>query len=242
MIIKSVYGRKTLKNMTTVMIRQPGYLPYLGFFKKIQNSDIFVFLDDVQFSKGSYENRNKIKTKTGFKWLSVPIVHSSNQKINQIKISNDEDWRSKHKHILFENYHNAPFFTVYWNDIEKILSMDWVNLVDLNLYLIQFFCNELKINTKCILSSKLDIHSSKSQRLLDICQKLNSTKYISGTYGKDYLNKQIFTQKKIDVEFENFIHPIYHQINGKFLSNMSVVDILFNEGENSKKILDDSNP
>ncbi len=222
--------------MTIISIRQPGYLPYLGFFKKIQSSDIFVFLDDVQYERSGFDNRNKIKTVDGNMWLTVPVRNKFGQKLNQVIII-DSEWRSNHRLSIRTNYQKAPYFSKYWDTIDEILCSKWEKLLDLNLKLIQFFIKELRLNTKTILSSELQIELSGSEKLLEICKKLGAKTYMSGENGKQYLDQKIFADSKIKVIYEKFQHPIYRQINGNFISNMAIIDLLFNEGENSKDIL-----
>lgn len=222
------------------MIRQPGYLPYLGFFKKIETSDVFVFLDDVQYSIRDGDNRNKIKTSTGFKWLTIPLHKPFGKKFNEVEIANSKDWRTNHKNLICAFYQKAPFFESYWEEIESILNKKWSKLIDINSRFIEYFCKILEINTKIVFSSDLHINSTRSQRLLDISQKLNAKKYRSGSKGKNYLDEDIFLKNNIEIEYEKFTHPQYNQINGEFLENMSIIDLLFNEGENAKKILIES--
>ncbi len=226
--------------MTKVSIRQPGYLPYLGFFKKIQSSDIFVYLNDVQYERGDWDNRNKIKTSKGITMLTVPVYNKFGQKLNQVNITNIKNWNEKHMKTIQNNYNKAPFFENYWDKIESILSKKWEKLIELNISLLEYFYSELNLTTKTIFSSDLNIKSTKSQRLLDICKFLNATTYISGEIGKTYLDEEIFTNSGIQVIYEKFQHPTYNQIHGDFIPNLSIIDLLFNEGENSKKILSQS--
>ena len=115
------------------MIRQPGYMPNVGFFKKIQSSDIFVFLDDVQFSKDSFDNRNRIKTSLGVVWITVPLTRPVfERKINEVLISYETNWQNNHCNKIYENYKSAPYFSSYWSDIEKILTHKYEKLIDLN--------------------------------------------------------------------------------------------------------------
>jgi len=226
--------------MTLVMIRQPGYLSYIGFFKKIQTSDIFVYLDDVQYSVRDGDNRNKIRTQNGSIVLTVPLTKPFGKMINEVEIANSIDWRSKHKNAIKENYKKAPYFEKYWDNLETILSKKWEKLIELNLELIQYFNVALDLKTITIRSSELKIKSTKSQRLLDICKKLNATTYVSGELGKNYLDKKKFEDIGIKVLFEKFQHPTYKQIHGDFIPYMSIIDLLFNEGDNAKYILKNS--
>jgi len=223
--------------MTTVCIRQPLYLPNLGFFKKIQSSDIFVFLDDIQYGRGDFENRNKIRTSDGFMWLTIPIQNKFGEKLNQAKIVNTENWSKKHRTAIENNYHKAPHFKKYWKDIDLILSKKWEKLIDLNFELIHHFISILGLTTKTVKSSNLKISSTKSARLLDICKELNASIYLSGELGKNYLDEKIFHDEGIKITYEKFQHPTYKQIHGDFLPNMSILDLLFNEGDHSLEII-----
>ena len=227
-----------IQKLTNVIIRQPGYLPNLGFFKKIQSCDTFVFLDDIQFVKDRFDNRNRIRTKDGTTWLTVPVKRPVFKKnLNEILITNDIDWQRNHLNIIEEAYHDAPFFTTHWYSLQKILDKNWTKLIDLNIELIRYFMSALNLMTCTVNSSTLKKSSNQSQRLLDICKHLDASCYISGISGKDYLDEKIFHNSGIKIIYENFQHPAYKQIHGNFIENMSIIDLLFNEGENSQKIL-----
>ena len=220
-----------------VSIRQPGYLPHMGFFKKIQSCDKFVFLDDVQYERSDWDNRNKIRTFDGSIWLTIPVHNKFGQKLNEVMISYETNWQNKHRRSIELNYRKTPYFEKYWKEIDKILETKWERLIDLNFALIEYIMTQLDITTETIRSSEMKIETVGSQRLLDICKKLKATAYISGEMGKDYLDEAIFDNGKIKVIYENFQHPVYHQIHGEFIPNMSIIDLLFNEGNNSKSIL-----
>jgi len=223
------------------MIRQPGYIPNLGFFKKIQSCDIFVFLDDVQFEKDSFDNRNRIKSSDGVTWITVPLARPVfGKKINEVLISYETDWQNIHCNQIYENYKSAPYFSSYWSDIEKIITCKYKKLIDLNFKLIEYFNHTLDITTKTIKSSELTVTKTKTERLIEICSKLNATCYISGIAGKDYLDEKLFSNSEIKLIYENFIHPTYRQLHGNFIDNLSIIDLLMNEGPRSKKIINDS--
>ncbi len=226
--------------MKIVAIRQPGYLPYIGFFKKIQSVNEFIFLNDVQYSRGDWDNRNKIRTSEGSLWLTIPILNKPEKLLNQVKIDYSTNWVYKHESAIKFNYENSPFFDKYWNDIKQILDKSHTKLFDLNISLINYFISVLEIKTKTIFSSDLNLDSTGSKKLLDICKICNAQTYLSGELGKNYLNEDIFKKEKIKIIFEKFDHPIYSQKYKKFISNMSIIDLLFNEGENSIKILKNS--
>jgi len=226
--------------MTVISIRQPGYLPYMGFFKKIQASDIFVYLDDVQYERGDWDNRNQIRTSDGSMLLTVPVYNKFGQKLNEVPILNEQNWNRKHLNSIKNNYEKAPFFRKYWDFINSTLTKTWDRLIDLNLELVHYFNAELDLHTKSVRSSELNVSSTGSARLLEICKKLNANVYVSGELGANYLDEKVFVDAGIKVIYEKFRHPIYRQIHGNFIPNMSVIDLLFNEGENSKKILSES--
>lgn len=223
--------------MKLVCIRQPGYLPYIGFFKKIQSSDIFIYLDDTKFVEHGWDNRNKIKIDKGSMWLTVPIKRDSMQLVKDVLIANNESWKVKHLKSIKINYTKSPFFNDYWNDFSDIFQKDWNKLIDLNLNLIEYFNKKLEIITKTIRSSELQINSSGTKRLIEICQNVGATTYLSGILGKEYLDENLFKDAGIKIIYENFIHPIYKQLGNDFLPNMSIIDLLFNEGPNSGEII-----
>ena len=227
--------------MTNVMIRQPGYMPNLGFFKKIQSCDIFVFLDDAQFAKDGFDNRNRIKSSDGVAWITVPLARPVfGKKMNEVLISYETDWQSIHCNQIYQNYKSAPFFFSYWPDIEKILTCKHKKLIDLNFQLIKYFNHTLGITTKTIKSSELAVTQTKTERLIEICSKLNATCYISGITGKDYLDEKLFLNSGIKLTYEHFIHPTYGQLHGNFIDNLSIIDLLMNEGPRSQKIISES--
>lgn len=224
--------------MTTVAIHQPGYLPWLGFFKKMMNSDIFVFLDDVQFVNKDWYNRNFIKTNSGPTLLTVPVLSHHDTMLHQAKIDETKNWSVKHKKTILLNYSKSPYFDNYRSFIEELYSKKFELLIDINLEIINYVMEKLDIKCKTVLSSQLNISATGADRVLQICKDLNADVYISGTvWAKEHLNLDIFKQSNIQVNFQNFQHPVYHQLHGNFIPNMSVLDLLFNEGEKSKEIL-----
>lgn len=226
--------------MKITSIRQPGYMPYVGFFKKIASVDIFILLDDVQYSRSDWDNRNKIRTPEDSMWLTIPVLNKSSKLLSQVEIDYSKDWISKHKSAIKYNYEQCPFFDLYWNDIFSILDKSHKKLLDLNIDLINYFITILEIDTKIILSSDLHIDSTGSRKLLDICKSVDADTYLSGELGHDYLDTTIFENENIQIIFEKFEHPIYNQKHSKFIPNMSIIDLLFNEGNNSINILKNS--
>jgi len=226
--------------LTTISIHQPGYIPWAGFFKKIELSNIFVYLNDAQFKKNDWQNRNKIRTSDGLMWLSVPVKSNFGVSLNKIEIDNSGDWSRKHKKSIELNYSKAKYFEKYWNFFESIYDNKFEFLLDLNMKFIEKLNELLDIKTKTILSSELNLTKKGSERVLEICKRLSADTYISGTFGKEYLNLEEFKKNNIEVQFQNFQMKPYKQCYEPFMPNVSVIDLIFNEGNNSKHFLEQS--
>lgn len=228
--------------MKVVAIHQPEYLPWLGFFKKMMNVELFVFLDDVQFRKKGWQNRNRIRINDGTTLLSIPVHTHSYPKINEVTIDNEKNWSIRHKKSILYNYARAPYFGEIKDFIESIFEKKFQYLVDLNTEIIKFVMNELEIKSKIVFSSELEISKKGSDRVLDICKAVDADHYITGTFwAESNLRVEEFKKSNIDVEFQKFQHPIYKQIHGEFIPEMSIIDLLFNEGrKEAKKILQNS--
>ena len=228
--------------MKVVAIHQPEYLPWLGFFKKMMNVELFVFLDDVQFRKKGWQNSNRIRINDGTTLLSIPVHTHSYPKINEVTIDNEKNWSMRHKKSILYNYARAPYFDEIKDFIESIFEKKFQYLVDLNTEIIKFVMNELEIKSKIVFSSELEISKKGSDRVLDICKAVDADHYITGTFwAESNLRVEEFKKSNIDVEFQKFQHPIYKQIHGEFIPEMSIIDLLFNEGrKEAKKILQNS--
>ena len=228
--------------MKVVAIHQPEYLPWLGFFKKMMNVELFVFLDDVQFRKKGWQNRNRIRINDGTALLSIPVHTHSYPKINEVTIDNEKNWSIRHKKSILYNYARAPYFDEIKDFIESIFEKKFQYLVDLNTEIIKFIMNELEIKSKIVFSSELEISKKGSDRVIDICKAVGADHYITGTFwAESNLRVEEFKKSNIDIEFQKFQHPIYKQIHGEFIPEMSIIDLLFNEGrKEAKKILQNS--
>lgn len=224
-----------------VTMHQPEHLIWLGLVDKISKSDTFVVLDNVQFRKNYYQNRNKIRNRERWVWLTVPIKkHSLNTKIIDIEISYNQKWQEKYFTLLKLSYKDTKYFEKYFPDIKKIIDKKYKYLSDLNIDLIKFILKCFGIKKRIIKSSDLDlgtINSGGSDVVLKHCLKLGTKKFLSGQYGKDYLKLDDFKKNGIKVIFHKFKHPVYHQLAKPFIPEMSSIDLLFNYGPESKKIL-----
>ncbi len=220
-----------------VTIHQPEHLPWLGFFHKLYHAEQVVLLDNVQFRKNYFQNRNRILTTSGRQWLTVPVLSKgrSTAPIDQIPINEAVNWRRKYLETLRQSYRRHPYFPVYAPDIEGILHHKWENLVDLNMAIIELFLKALGSQRQLIRASELFVQGNRSNLLLAICQEMGADIYLSGPSGEEYLDEEIFHDAGIGVCYHEFHHPTYLQANwsGPFISSLSTVDLLFNVGPNS---------
>lgn len=226
--------------MTKIAIHQPMYLPYPGFFNKMKSVDVFVFLDDAQYSAGYYYNRNKIKTPDGELMLTVPIIRKFGQGLNEVKITNNIKWGKKHLQSLYGNYSQVKCFSNYIEFFEETYNTKWQKLHDLNMKTLFYLMKQLDINLPYYFSSNL-LKSYEpaegAQRIINICKKLNADVYLSGISGKDYLDTSLFEKNNIKLEYQNYNTKEYKQLWGEFIPNLSVVDLLFNLGEEAKEAI-----
>lgn len=218
---------------------QPVYLPWIGLFHKIAVSDAFCYFDDVQYQIKDFNNRNKIKMISGETWLTVPVLTKGyrEKKIREIEINNSIDWRKKHWKSIYLNYKKAPFFDKYSGFLEEVYKKDWQYLADLNEYMLKWFLEQLGIRVKYFRASGLKFKGYKSGLVLDMCEKLRADIYIFGALGKDYAEKEKFSAAGVKIYFQDYRHPIYRQEGKDFLPYMSIIDLLFNEGDKSLEVL-----
>lgn len=222
-----------------IAIMQPGYLPWLGFFELMQNCDLFVLLDDVPYTKKDWRNRNRIRTKEGWKWLSVPVRHKdrSGQLIKDVEIDNGKRWKKEHLNALYFNYHKAKYFTDYFSRLRNIYERAFDNLCILDCEIILYLRDQLKISTECITSSSLNIKSSKNKKILEICKILEAEELYDSKASAEFIDTALFEREDIRVEFQDYGHPVYHQVFDPFIPYMSVLDLLFNCGPESLNII-----
>ena len=218
---------------------QPAYLPWLGYFDKIRKADIFVFLDTVQFEKNSFINRNKIKTSQGPQWLTIPVKTKGHitTTLQDTMVDNSQPWRSKHLKSIEMNYRKTLFFKEYFPKLEVLLNVPEQTVAELCWQQLQFWLTEFNIKTKVVRSSDLAITSKKSNLVLDLCMDFKANNYLSGVLGKDYLDESSCATKGISVQFQEFQHPLYPQLWGKFLPYMSIIDYWMNCGSDLQNIL-----
>lgn len=222
-----------------LLITQPTFLHWIGYFDMIDYCDEIVFLDDVQFERRSWQQRNKIRTKDGLEWLTVPIKNKNlrEQKIYETIIDINSLENEKILSKIQHNYSKAKYFKDYWPEFKVIFSNSLNNskLIELNTKLISWFLTKLKINKQCHLSSSFNILGEKSMKLINICKLLKSEEYVSTIGASNYIKNygELFKKNNIQVYFHNYIHPEYKQCSEPFIPYASILDLLFNEGVNS---------
>jgi hypothetical protein len=219
--------------MKTVVIHQPDFLPYLGFFDRFLKSDLWVVLDHVQFvNKGnSWHYRDKIKTPNGAQWLSTSIQKCANDTpINEVLLSNTVDWRTKNLNLLRQNYGKAPGFAEVFPYIEELYAYSCIKMADFNLRSIEMLMKLFDISIPSVFSSKLDPQGKKNELLIDILNKVGADIYLSGVGAKDYMEPDLFKLSGIDVVYQDYKHPVYTQLHGNFIPYLSSIDLFLNCG------------
>lgn len=226
-------GKKTL------VVLQPGYLPWLGFFDQLRRSSVFVYYDDVQYDKHGWRNRNRIKSPDGPLWLTVPVRHKGLDQpaIRDIEIDPSRPWAKKHLASIEQLYRHAPHVQKYLPELREILSRPWTKLIDLDLALVETLSGWLGIRREIHLASSLGIPGGKTQRLVDLCRHFSVEAYLTGDAARDYLEVAEFEKAGIQVEWHDYRHPVYRQLHGDFVPYLSVIDLILNEGERSLPII-----
>ena len=225
-----------------VVIHQPDFLSYIGFFHRLLYADLYIVLDDVQFVKGtsqSWMNRDKIKTQNGEQWLTVNIKKApSGTKINEILLNDTLNWKKKNLDLLTQNYRKTPYFDEIYPYLEDLYSKECDNLSEFNMESIYMLNKLFDIKIDIVLSSSLKSTTIKSERLVELLKQVDATHYLSGVGARDYHIDKPFKDANIEVIWQDFKHPIYPQVHGDFIPYLSSIDLFFNCGiEKSREIL-----
>lgn len=222
--------------MNKIAILQSNYLPWKGVFDMIYRVDTFVFLEDVQYTEHDWRNRNKISTKEGVKWITVPINHSNRmgQKIYEAEINSKINWQRKHYNSFQLNYAKSPYFKQYeWILHELYKNNKWSKISDFNIYAIKLIAKELGINTQFVNSLDLKVKGIKDERIIEICKKLKATHYLSGPAAKNYIVPQRFKDADIELDYIKYEYPKYKQLYEPFNHYVTILDLLFNCGSDA---------
>lgn len=226
--------------MTTLVVLQPSYLPWLGFFDQVKRSDVFVFYDDVQFDKNGWRNRNRVKTARGPVWLTVPVRHTgrAGQRIDQVEVDARARWARKHLRTMREAYAQAPFLDRYLPELADLLEREWTLLVELDIALSRMMCGWFGLERPMYRSSQLNIGGSRNERLLALCRHFAADRYLSGDAAREYLDVGRFNDAGVAVEWHEFAHPDYPQLHGAFVPFMSAIDCVLNVGDGCGALLE----
>lgn len=223
---------------------QPVYLPWLGYFEQMALCDEFMFLDDVQYTKQDWRNRNRIRTKDGSMWLTIPIKRGKlGQLLNETQINHQLKWHRKHLAALEMNYKPCYYYEEVIGIYETVFSTRPQRLIDLTMPLIKAFAQYMSIETVFTRSSDLDIKSSdkpennKQGRVIELCNLRGADIFYTGPSAQDYIEDDVFTNAGVKPVFQNYIHPVYEQHFSGFESHMSIIDLLMNYGSDALEIL-----
>jgi len=223
----------------TVVIHQPDFLPYLGFFHRLIHADLWVVLDDVQFLRKGWHNRDKIKTPAGEKWITVAVKKAERtSNINKIFLSTQVDWRTSNMNLIIQNYKKAPYFNEISSYVEDFYKHACEKLIEFNLASIDMLLEIFGVDIPRIFASELKVEGEKNELMVNILRAVNSTTYLSGIGARNYFDPLPFEDAGINVLWQDFKHPVYPQMHGAFIPYLSSIDLLFNCGiVQSRKIL-----
>lgn len=215
-----------------VSIHQPDYIPWLGLYYKIAHSDVFVYLDDAQYSNEADHNVNKIKTPQGVLNLKVPVEQHLGDLICEVRTKDELKWKEKHLKTLKMNYAKSPYFDDIYPDFSKILEEHQGTIAELNMKINEYICSAFGFTTKILRSSDMNITSVREERVIDICLQVGATEYLSGNGARAYQTEEHFTKKGLKLTYLDYKPIEYAQLWPKvgFLPYMSVMDYLFNCG------------
>ncbi len=225
-----------------IAIAQPTYLPWLGYFDLLDQVDRFVLLDNVQFEKQSWQQRNRIKTPAGLQWLTVPVVFRGRlgQHIADVEIREPDFWRD-HLRAIELNYRRAPFFERYFGEVSEQIRSHAAhrNLSQFTTGLFHWLRNTIGIGTPVVQASNLRVEGKRTELLGDICRSLGANIYLSPLGSAEYLLNEltILTERGIEVTFQHYEHPEYKQLFPPFQPYASVLDLLFNEGDDALSVI-----
>jgi len=221
-----------------VSVHQPQYLPWLGYFDKIDRADVFVLLDTVQFKKNEWQNRNRIKTAQGPQWLTVPVTYRYPQRICEVGVNGRERWQHRQRQALATNYRRAPHWGSLEGLFEEVFSRSWETVAALNIHVVKRLAAILGIATPIHVASELgSFPEDPDERLIALTRHFGADTYLAGSGGRDYMDLAKYERAGVAVVFQDYRHPQYGQLYGAFESHLSVIDLIYNHGEASLPIL-----
>jgi hypothetical protein len=222
-----------------VGIIQSNFLPWRGYFDFIREVDLFILEDDVQYTKGDWRNRNRIKTPRGTEWITVPVNYKkTSQLIQDTTIDYSTPWAKKMLNRIFESYRTAPHFEPYFSELSEYLMQPAASIADLNLTLLRWLCRRLDIRTPLGFSRDYHPQGTKTERVVSILKQVRATEYLSGPNGANYLVPHLFEEAGIRLEYKKYDYPEYEQLHLPFDPGVSVIDLLFMQGADARYFLE----
>ena len=223
-----------------IAANQPYFCPYPGFFYKVFLSDVFILLDEVQFPRGTtWLSRNRFKNDQGELWLTIPVWKKGLglQAINQVKICQAGRWPRKHLASLATAYGKAPYLAEHAPFLEKMFASGFTNLVDLNVAIIRYLMDCFRLDTKLLRQSELGVTAGGSHLLLELCRVTGAKTFLTLQAAKKYLDADLFAKAGIELRPFPYEAPVYPQLWGDFLANLSAFDLVFTCGPKARDIL-----
>jgi hypothetical protein len=221
-----------MRQKKTIAVIQSNYIPWKGYFDIIHDADLFIFYDDVQYTKNDWRNRNQVKSPQGLFWLTIPVGKREDRLICEVTFQ-DSFWRKKHWQVIEQWYHNAPYYNLYLEFFQRFFGENACeSLSDFNQGLIKTISTQfLGINTRFEDSRSYNLQGKKLDRLIDLLIKAGATRYISGPSAKDYIDQQKFIDAGIELVYKDYSgYPEYPQLYPPFTHKVSILDLLLNTG------------
>lgn len=221
-----------------VGIHQLHYLPWLRYIEKIARSDIFIILDDVQFTKNDWQNRNRVKTSAGSRILTVPVFERLGQPLDAVRVNCRTPWRRKHWSTIEQSYRPAPFFAEHAAFLADTYAREWERLNDINRHMLEYFLRAVGIQTKIVYASDLGVKGKATERLVNLIRAVGGAAYYTGAHAAEaYLDASLFERAGIALAVQHWQAPVYPQLHGAFVPDLSILDLLLNCGPDSLSIL-----
>ncbi len=221
-----------------VAIHQPHYLPWLGYLAKWAAADCFVFLDTVQYEKNGWQNRNRIKTQEGARWLTVPVRARLGAPILGLPVDASQPWRARHLRTIEQAYAQAPHLARHRAELARLYAGEWERLDELAIASATWLASAAGISVPARRASELGVEAQDpTDRLVAICRAVGADTYLAGRDGARYMDSERFRAAGIRVLYQAYTHPVYTQLHGEFVPSLSALDLLLMHGDESLAIL-----
>jgi hypothetical protein len=224
--------------VTALAIHQPHYLPWLGYLAKWAAADVFVFLDTVQYEKNGWQNRNRIKTPDGPRWLTVPVHARLGTPIGAVTVDDGQRWRSRHLAAIEHAYGAAPYLARHHEALARLYATTWTHLAPLATASAEWLARAVGVGTPARCASALGVTATEpTERLIALCTAVGADTYLAGRDGARYMDTARFAAAGIRVLYQDYAHPVYAQLYGEFVPNCSALDLLLTHGDDALGIL-----